>query len=274
MEAAGSGGGGRGVCRRGRGAHAVCQCLRSRKVACNSIGRSFNKVRKRCNSNDLNSKLEAVAGELRAKLGVGSAMMWILINTPGPAGVEGTGGSGGPGCGARGRWRCMVAVPVGGGRAREGLEIDHSEPSGSRVAISRAGRRPPAHTAARPFKAGLRRPEHQRGHKHQHAAQTARGRAAAHGHTERPDRTRQIMRSGWRVGRRPPAPTAARPNKIEDPATGSLATRAAAEQCTGCTAIGTAADQRKTPAQPPSFTASQQHAKKSYEKYESFIGSS
>ena len=43
----------------------------------------------------------------------------------------------------------LVAVPVGGGRARAGLEIDHSEPSGSRVAISRAGCRPPAHTAAR-----------------------------------------------------------------------------------------------------------------------------
>ena len=41
----------------------------------------------------------------------------------------------------------LVAVPVGGGRARAGLEIDHSERS-SRVAISRAGRRPPAHTAA------------------------------------------------------------------------------------------------------------------------------
>ena len=62
--------------------------------------------------------------------------------------------------------RGQAAVPEGGGRARAGLEIDHSEPSGSRVAISRAGRRPPAHTAARPFKAGLRRPEHQRGHAH------------------------------------------------------------------------------------------------------------
>ena len=47
----------------------------------------------------------------------------------------------------------MVAVPVGGGRARADLEIDRSEPSGSRVAISRAGRRPPAHTAARPIQA-------------------------------------------------------------------------------------------------------------------------
>ena len=34
----------------------------------------------------------------------------------------------GSGCGARGRWRGPAAVPVGGGRARAGLEIDHSEP--------------------------------------------------------------------------------------------------------------------------------------------------
>ena len=42
-------------------------------------------------------------GELHAKLGVGSAMMWILISTPGSTGVEGAGGTGGPGCNARGR---------------------------------------------------------------------------------------------------------------------------------------------------------------------------
>ena len=118
----------------------------------------------------------------------------------------------------------LVAVSVGGGRARAGLEIDHSEPSGSRVAISRAGRRPPAHTAARPFKAGLRRPEHQRGHKHQHAAQTARGRAAAHRHTERPDRTRQIMRSGWRAYR------AARPDTTRGARNTSGATQQAKPQ--------------------------------------------
>ena len=52
--------------------------------------------------------------------------------------------------------RCLwglAAVPVGGGRAWPGFEIDHSERS-SRVAISRAGRHPPAHTAARPNKTG------------------------------------------------------------------------------------------------------------------------
>ena len=64
------------------------------------------------------------------------------------AGVK---GARGPGRGARGR-RGLAAVPEGGGRARAGLEIDHSERS-SRVAISRAGRRPPAHTAAGPHKA-------------------------------------------------------------------------------------------------------------------------
>ena len=45
-------------------------------------------------------------------------------------------------------WRTsegQAAVPVGGGRAWPGFEIDHSERS-SRVAISRAGRRPPAPT--------------------------------------------------------------------------------------------------------------------------------
>ena len=53
--------------------------------------------------------------------------------------------------------RGLAAVPVGGGRARAGLEIDHSERS-SRVAISRAGRRPPAHTAARPRRQPVKTP--------------------------------------------------------------------------------------------------------------------
>ena len=48
-----------------------------RKVARNSIEQSFNIVRKRCNSNDLNSMYERVAGELRAKLGAVSAMRQV-----------------------------------------------------------------------------------------------------------------------------------------------------------------------------------------------------
>ena len=51
----------------------------------------------------------------------------------------------------------LAAVPVGGGGAWPGFEIDHSERS-SRVAISRAGRRTPAHTAARPAERNARQP--------------------------------------------------------------------------------------------------------------------
>ena len=59
--------------------------------------------------------------------------------TPSAAGVEGAGVSGGPDRGAGGRRQGQ-----GGPRDR------HFRAAGSRVAISRAGRRPPAHTAAGP----------------------------------------------------------------------------------------------------------------------------
>ena len=68
----------------------------------------------------------------------------------GAAGVEGAGGTGGPGCGGRGRWRGLA-----------GLRDD--APSAARGADgSRAGRRPRAHTAARPTGQHVQRPEHQR----------------------------------------------------------------------------------------------------------------
>ena len=47
----------------------------------------------------------------------------------------------------------LATVPVGGGRARAGLEIDHSEPSGSRVAF-RAGGPPPTGTHSGPAHQG------------------------------------------------------------------------------------------------------------------------
>ena len=125
-----------------------------RKVARNSIEQSFNKVRKRCNSNDLNSMFEIVAGELRAKLGMASATpqaraehdtravghgrgaggrwrgrrdlprcRWAVAGPgrasrrraeqhqrPGATGVEGTGETRGPGCGARGRQRSQARL--------------------------------------------------------------------------------------------------------------------------------------------------------------------
>ena len=61
---------------------------------------------------------------------------------PSPTGVEGAGGSGGPGCDTRGRRRGLA-----------GLRDD--APSGARCADgSRAGRRPRAHKAARPDESG------------------------------------------------------------------------------------------------------------------------
>ena len=60
-------------------------------------------------------------------------------------------------------------MPVGGGRARAGLEIDHSEPQ-ARVWRSRGRAAAHRHTQRPgPSRQALRRPEHQRRHKQQHA---------------------------------------------------------------------------------------------------------
>ena len=66
----------------------------------------------------------------------------LPISDPRPTGVEGAGGTGGPGCGGRGRWRGLA-----------GLRAD--APSAARGADGeRAGRRPRTRTAARPDKSG------------------------------------------------------------------------------------------------------------------------
>ena len=109
------------------------------KVAHNFPRSLLETTHKRCNYNDVNSWFEIAAGELRATFKSHR-------------------------CGWHRRGRrareCLAAVPVGGGgawpgqskrhkrrrcggcrrvrRARAGFEIDHSEPLGSRVAISRA----------------------------------------------------------------------------------------------------------------------------------------
>ena len=79
-------------------------------------------------------------------------VVWLGLATRSKesAGMEGAGGTGRPGCGARGRWRGLA-----------GLRDD--APSEARGAdVSRAGRRPRAHEAARPHGRAIRRPEHQR----------------------------------------------------------------------------------------------------------------
>ena len=82
-------------------------------------------------------RLEGAGGTCR---GAGGRWRGLAGHTrsTGAAGVEGAGGTAGPGCGAGGRWRGLA-----------GLRDD--APSEARGADgSRAGRRPPAHTAAGP----------------------------------------------------------------------------------------------------------------------------
>ena len=127
------------------------------------------------------------AGELRAKLLSGEQDKQRTVTKVWP--VCGTlRGKVGPGCGARGRRRGLAGLRDDapshrsetwphwrGGRrrvrrARAGFEIDHSEPPGSRVAISRA--------------AGPDGARNTRG-----ATSNTSRKAAAHGHTKQPGPT-------------------------------------------------------------------------------------
>ena len=112
-------------------------------------------------------------GELHAELGVGSAMMRIVISTPGATGVKGAGGI----CrGAGGRWQGLAGlrgdaqahvstpgatgVEGAGGHKRAWLRCPwaaagpgrasrrRAEPKARSADGERAGRRPTAHTAA------------------------------------------------------------------------------------------------------------------------------
>ena len=60
-----------------------------RKVARNSIARTFYNARKRCNSNDLDSLFEIIAGELRAKLLGGGGAWPGHSQRPSPTGAKG-----------------------------------------------------------------------------------------------------------------------------------------------------------------------------------------
>ena len=162
------------------------------------------------------------------------------VSTPGPTGVEGAGGS----CrGAGGRRRDLprcrwapegpAAVPVGGGGAWPGFEPTHPatrqrpgptgvEGAGGSGGHGRASRSttPSRRLACGDLAGGRarRRPEHQRSHKQQHTARTARGRAAAHRHTQRP---------GPPAPETPVGPQAARPTTTtqrNEAATGCPAT--------------------------------------------------
>ena len=175
-------------------------------------------------------------------------------STPGPAGVEGAGGTGGPDRGAGGRRRSLsthkrqartiggAARPAGPGRAshrhpdrleaaarpagpgrgaggrRQGLAgLRDDAPSAARGADGeRAGRCPPAHTAARPNKTGHAaagpgrasrsttpseaRVWRSRGrgaaHRHQHAGTNTQPQTHRHNEAARPHRGRAAHASG------------------------------------------------------------------------------
>ena len=167
-----------------------------RQVARNSIERTFYNARKRCNSNDLNSMFEIVAGELRAKLGMPQPCRKRGLNTT-PV-----------------RWG-MAAGPVGGGGAWPGFEATRRATSatwrhwcgGHRRdpwawlrcpwAAAEPGQashsdlapqvwRAPEGSAAVPVGGGGAWPGFEATRRAKLAARTARGRAAAHRHTQRP----------------------------------------------------------------------------------------
>ena len=119
------------------------------------------------------------------------------ISTPGTTAVEGAGVSGGPGCGARGRWRSLAGlrhdrtpsaagVEGAGGSGGPGRASRSTTPSEARVWRSRGRAAAHRHT---------QRPGPQ-DRKHS-------GRAAAHGHTEQPGPagTRVRQRGGYRSTR-------------------------------------------------------------------------
>ena len=119
--------------------------LPPRKVARNSIGRSFNKVGKRCNSNDHISEFERDVGELRAKLRVGSGMRGVR------GWVRGLGARDGVPVGA---WlRCPWAV-AGPGRASS-RRAERSSRRGRR-----AGGPPPTGTQSSPDRRKCPRKRH------------------------------------------------------------------------------------------------------------------
>ena len=100
----------------------------------------FETPQKHCNSNDANSMIEQAAGELRAKL-MGSGGAWPGLEPTHPATLQRHSAAGVKGAGGI----CRGA----GGRRRGLAGLRGDAPSEARSADgSRAGRRPPAHTAA------------------------------------------------------------------------------------------------------------------------------
>ena len=133
-------------------------------------------------------------GRARAGLEIGhsepQARVWRSRGRPGPTAprtpaapqatsstansgcTAGVKGARGPSCSVRGRRQGLAAVPVGGGRARAGLEIGHSEPqarvwrSRGRAAAHRHTQRPGPTSSARTLR-GIATARHSKRGRHQ-----------------------------------------------------------------------------------------------------------
>ena len=143
----------------------------------------FEIPQKRCNSNDANSMFKQVAGELRAKL-MGGGGAWSDHETtrqakpqqPSPTGVEGAGG-----------------ICRGSGGRRRGLagaqDNAPSQTSAHQAPLVWRAPEGPDGLAAVPVGGGGAWPGFETTRRAKLAARTARGRAAAHGHTKQPGPT-------------------------------------------------------------------------------------
>ena len=200
----------RGEAGPGCGAHGRQRHRRLPNFARNLSWSFFETPQKHCNSNDANSMFEQAAGELRAKW-MGGSRAWPGFEPTPPSQTPATqrsrcGGyrrDGGPGCGARGRWR---------GGLRDDVPSDAPATQAPPVWTAPEGPEGTGGLRDRPLRAfrlacgdlaggrALRRPEHQRRNKQQHAARMARGADVS------------------RAGRRPRAHQAARPSRAHQAA--------------------------------------------------------
>ena len=118
-------------------------------------------------------------------------------STPGTTGLEGTGRTGGPGCGAHGRWRGMDG--------QRGNAPNHT-PAHQAPLAWRAPEGPEG-LAAVPVGGGGAWPGFETTRRAKLAARTARGRAAAHGHTKQPGPPTHHTAPGTPVGPQASRPT-------------------------------------------------------------------
>ena len=141
------------------------------------------------------------------------------VSAPGAAGVEGAGGIQG-----------QAAVPVGGGGAWPGFETKHKPHTSTPGTTGVEGAGGMEGQAAVPVGGGGAWPGFETTRRAKLAARTARGRAAAHGHTKQPGPTTHHAAPGTPVAPGTPAVPQRNEAATGCPATASSRSRSAAQQ--------------------------------------------